>query len=218
MSESSNNMRDIVRQALESGDVVGWFEQVYQNAENGNFDAPWSVHTAYPSLVNWFKREKLRGEGKTALVTGCGEGDDAEYLAAQGYQVTAFDVSETAIKICEQRFPDSEVSYQVADLFALPNAWHNAFDFVLDNRTVQALPPHLTEKAIRAEAATVADGGLLLMLCWGRDDADERTGVPWPLSRGDLQSFIEAGLTQVNFEELGRHNGERRFRVTYRKD
>lgn len=38
-----------------------------------------------------------------AVVIGCGLGDDAEYLASMGYEVTAFDISPTAIAMCHTR-------------------------------------------------------------------------------------------------------------------
>ena len=47
--------------------------------------------------------------GKKALKIGCGLGDDAEYLTETGMEVTAFDISETAIRWCHERFPDSRV-------------------------------------------------------------------------------------------------------------
>lgn len=209
---------EMIQARLQQDDYTGWFEDVYRSTQAGQFSAPWSTHTPHPHLMSWFERETPNGTGHTALVAGCGEGDDAEYLAQHGYTVTAFDIAETAIQICEQRFPDSSVTYQVADLFALPEAWLNSFDFVLDNRTVQSLPPHLTEAAIRAQAATVAPGGTLLILCSGRDDDEPREGVPWPLSHQDLNLYVTAGLTEVRFEDLtSDDSGGRRFRVTYTK-
>ena len=50
-----------------------------------------------------------------ALIIGCGLGDDAEALAKLGFEVTAFDISTSAIAWCQQRFPDSTVNYLVAD-------------------------------------------------------------------------------------------------------
>lgn len=213
----SEDLRNMIRERIESGDFTGWFEQVYRGTKAGQFNAPWSVHAPHPHLVSWFEREKPDGAGKTALVAGCGEGDDAEFLAERGYRVTAFDISRAAIEICQKRFPESKVTYQVADLFALPEAWRNAFDFVLDNRTVQSLPPHLTENAIRGEASAVADDGTLLIICSGRDNAEPREGIPWPLSHDDLNLFVAAGLTETHFEELTTEKSGRRFRVTYTK-
>lgn len=57
-----------------------------------------------PSLVHWLV--KNLGEGLSAVVVGCGLGDDAEALAAAGFAVTAFDVSGSAIAWAKERFPN----------------------------------------------------------------------------------------------------------------
>ena len=48
-----------------------------------------------PNLSEWTDFRKVKAHGKRALVVGCGLGDDAEYLAEQGFSVTAFDISPT---------------------------------------------------------------------------------------------------------------------------
>ena len=70
----------------------------------------------------------VEGEGRSAIVIGCGLGDDAEALQQLGFQVTASDIAATAIDWCHQRFPNSNVNYRVADLFNLDPTWHAAFD------------------------------------------------------------------------------------------
>lgn len=208
--------RDPIRKRIDKGDFLGWFEDVYAKSQADGRIPPWTIEAPHPHLQKWAERENLQGAGKTAMVIGCGWGDDAEYLATLGFKVTAFDISETAIETCQQRFPESSVTYTVADLFALPDNWLGSFDFVLENRTVQALPPHMTEAAIHAEVDLIAPNGQILVLCWGRDENTERTGVPWPLAKSDLQTFIDAGLSETSFEELKTNNG-RRFRVVYEK-
>ena len=115
--------------------------------------------------------------GPRALIVGCGLGDDAEEAARRGYQVTAFDLSPTAIRDCRERFPGSAVDYQVADLFQLPVSWRLAFGLVAEIRTLQSLPLAQRADAARAIAATVRPGGWLFVHCLGRDD-DERGDRP----------------------------------------
>ena len=66
------------------------------------------------------KTNPFPATGKKALTIGCGLGDDAEQLAEWGFSTTAFDVSETAIRACRRRFPDSRVQYVAADLLQPP--------------------------------------------------------------------------------------------------
>lgn len=97
-----------------------------------------------------------------------------------GYRVTAFDVAPTAIARCRQRFPDSNVSYRVADLFALPEAWRAAFDLVVENRTPQSLPVDQRADAARAIAGAARTAGRAWVRCLARDE---------PLAGGPGRSF-----------------------------
>ena len=107
-----------------------WFEGVYSNANQQTNHIPWADLRSNPFLLEWLETIEPDTHNKSAVVVGCGLGDDAEELAQRGYNVTAFDVSATAVDWCRQRFPDSKVDYVVADLFNLSKDWH--FDFVLE--------------------------------------------------------------------------------------
>ena len=76
-------------------------------------------------------------------MVGCGLGDDAEYVSRFGYDTVAFDISESAVRLAQERFPGSTVHYRAADLLAPPAEWRHAFDLVVEIMTVQALPEHL---------------------------------------------------------------------------
>jgi len=83
---------------------------------------------------------KIKVAGKKAIVIGCGVGDDAEALSTFGYKVTAFDISQEAIKLCKNRYPESSVEYLVANLFDYPKVWRESFDVVYECNTIQVLP------------------------------------------------------------------------------
>ncbi|MGB7415990.1 MAG: class I SAM-dependent methyltransferase, partial [Thermosynechococcaceae cyanobacterium] len=132
----------------------------------------------------------------SALVIGCGLGDDAERLQQQGYRVRAFDVSPTAIAWCQQRFPNSEVDYTVADLLNLDPQWEPA-DFVFECRNTQALPLGVRSQAIQAIAKLVAPHGRLLVITRLRETEAAPDGPPWPLSESELSEFTTLGLHEV---------------------
>ncbi|MER3478526.1 MAG: SAM-dependent methyltransferase, partial [Leptolyngbya sp. ERB_1_2] len=132
-------------------------------------------------------------------------------------EVTGFDISESAIEWCRKRFPDSLVTYQVADLFALPEAWKSAFDFVLESYTIQAMPPEVRSQAIPKIAELVAGSGQLLVMCRGREPEQLLTTVPFPLTKAELAGFGQAGLSEVEFEDLSEPETVRRFRVLYKR-
>ncbi len=185
----------------QGADPTSWFEELYARADAGEAEVPWHKGAPNPRLVDWGPPD---GAGKRALVVGSGLGDDAEYVAARGYDTTAFDVSPTAIAMSERRFPDSPVGYVVANLLDPPAEWRHAFDIVVENITVQAMPPEYHAEASAGIAEFVAPGGTLLVLSAAREEDDAVTdGPPWPLTRAEIDAFvIGSGLEVVKIEEL----------------
>ncbi len=148
---------------------------------------------------------------------GCGLGDDAEKLAELGFKVTAFDVSPTAIEWAKQRFPQSNVDYQAADLFKLPAEWQGQFDFVLEIYTIQVLPLSVREQALQAIPPLLKTGGQLLLMCGAREHDTIPEGPPWRLSRQELTTLEDCGLTLVYEEDFVPDTGRRQFRMVYQK-
>src|ERR1700726_1908336 len=109
--------RELAAEYLQKGDPTGWFELLYKEAEQGQNVVPWADRGANPGLLDFWSVNPQPAQEKKALVIACGLGDDAQQLAAWGFETTAFDISETAIRIVTMRFPKSEVKYREADLF-----------------------------------------------------------------------------------------------------
>lgn len=217
MSDDKNKtVQDRIKASWDEGNPSGWFEGLYADAAKGEARVPWAFMEPNSLLVQWLDKKAIDGSGQTALVVGCGLGDDAEALAERGFQVTAFDISETAIQWAKERFPETSVSYQAADLFDTPEDWRGAFDFVLEIRTIQSMPHTVSDRAIAAIASFVKPGGTLLLSCMGRDPEQPRSGIPWPLSKQELAAFGENAMQEILFEDLVA-DGARRFRIEYRK-
>ncbi|KOV84451.1 bifunctional 2-polyprenyl-6-hydroxyphenol methylase/3-demethylubiquinol 3-O-methyltransferase UbiG [Nocardia sp. NRRL S-836] len=185
---------------LAAANPSGWFEDLYAEADAGTAAVPWDKTTPQPDLVTWAAGRD--GTGQRALVVGCGYGRDSEFLATLGFDVTAFDISPSAIAATRARFPDSRVSYEVADLLNPPAAWHRAFDLVVENMTVQALPVSLHAEATSRVASLV--GSTLLVLAVARDEGPEPDGPPWPLTPSEVLAFETDGLAA---RSVGRLNG-----------
>jgi len=209
--------RKLAKEYIDRGDALGWFEALY--AQRDVKVIPWADQKVNPNFEEWLVQKRIQGNGKKALKIGCGLGDDAERLAGLGFDVTAFDVSPTAIGWCKRRFPESKVRYLVHDLFNPPQEWERAFDFVLESYTLQVLPPDLRGRAIQCIADFVASVGTLLVIARGRKPEEPKGEMPWPLIREELEGFKAQGLKDVSFEEyLDREDPPvRRFRAEYRR-
>ncbi|WP_328474104.1 class I SAM-dependent methyltransferase [Actinoplanes sp. NBC_00393] len=186
------------RQIAAEGTPTGWFETLYAEAGAGRAEVPWDIPEATAHLREF---PLPPGEGRRALVVGCGNGRDAEHLAAAGYATTAFDIAPTAIELARSRHPGSPVDYVVADLLDPPAAWRQAFDLVLESNNVQALPTALRARAIPTVGTFVAPGGTLLVLA-AAAVARPGDGPPWPLTRAEMDAFASDGLRPLAVEHV----------------
>lgn len=205
--------RELARRHAAAGDPLGWFEALYQHA-GGDFDViPWADRVPNPHLTGWCERESLPRPASDVLVVGCGLGDDAEYLAARGADVTAIDLSPTAIEWCRRRFPSSPVDYRAADLLQFEGP---EFDLIVEIYTLQAMPLDLRAPAL---ARLVQLGREILIICRGRDESDPPGQLPIPLTRTDLAPLEAHGFSAISFEDFDDtfDPGQRRFRVFYRR-
>lgn len=220
MSETHRAIaREIAHEHLASGDPLGWFEDLYSRAGEDTSIIPWVDLEPNPNLIEWLNQHAVAGSGQ-AIKVGSGLGDDAEELARRGFKTTAFDISASAIAWSRKRFPQSPVSYIVADLFSAPIEWEARFDFVLESYTLQVLPPNLRAAAVRCIASFVTPGGTLLVITRGREPRESEGKMPWPLTKDELSLFEAQGLKEVSFEDYmdSEEPPVRRFRATYRRE
>lgn len=217
--QDRSKARELAKSSIERGEPIVWFEELYKLGESDSRVVPWADRKPNPHLVAWAEKSEVQGNRAKALVVGCGYGDDAEWLANKGFEVTAFDVSETAVSAARRRFQNSSVSYEVADLLRLPSDWQRQFDFVLEAYTLQVLLGELRSKAAASIASTVKD--TLLVIARGREENDSPGLMPWPLTKSDLKPILESrpDLTEVAFEDYfdNEKPPARRFVVEYRK-
>jgi len=219
MTDRRARARELAAEFVAKGDPTGWFEILYQEAEQGKGIVPWADHKANAHLNEFWKAHPLETAGRLALVIGSGFGDDAEEIATWGFQTTGFDIAKTAIAAAKKRFPNSAVNYVVADLFAPPPAWRHNFDFVFESNTLQALPALLRPPAAAKIAEFVKPGGSLLVIARGREKTEPEGQLPWPLTREEFADFVRAGLEEVSFEDFADPEPPwvRRFRVVYKR-
>jgi len=198
ISVDNNNFLDVKRTAEIAhinGDHLSWFETIYSDA-NGIIEAiPWANLIPNPNLLLWINaQDDNYFKNKKALIIGCGLGDDAIALSKLGMNVFAFDISETCIKWCQNRFPNSDVHWFVYNLLELPSSWKNNFDLVVEVHILQAVHSKIRNKLAKALSPLVRKDGNLI--CIGRkrtenDNTLKPTGPPWPLKKSWLIGQIE---------------------------
>ena len=222
--------RELAAEFNDRGDALGWFDALYKEAAGDNEKIPWADLEPNRFFREWAEKNELKGEGRTALVVGCGLGDDAVFLDDLGFEVTGFDISPTAIEWARKLHAERDIKFEVADLFDPPEEWRyspagsrrsGGFEFVLEVYTIQPLPLEMRERTIDAIASFVAPGGELVVVTRGREDDEEVVRVPWPLSRKDLTRFEVNGLMEESFDVMPDETDDEpapRFVVKYRRD
>jgi SAM-dependent methyltransferase len=116
-----------------------------------------------------------------ALDVGCGEGADAIWLARQGWEVVATDISSVALDRASQHARRSDpvaatrIVWRHADLLLTPPD-PDAFELV--TAQFMQLPPEPRSRMFTALATSVRSGGWLLVV--GHHLSDLSTGVHRP--------------------------------------
>lgn len=180
------------------GNPNGWFEEFYARAKGNIQKIYWADLKPNPLLIAWMESHKPT-TGMRAATIGCGLGDDAEAMSRHGYQVTAFDISHSAIEMCRKRYPDSKVEYIVADLFALPVEWQHRFNLVYECNTIQILNGPSRTQAISAISDLVAPVGEVIVSCRSRSIGAELDAFPVALDKNEIGSFKTADLIEIHF-------------------
>lgn len=191
--------RRLAADSIASGDDTGWFETLYAAAGQGTATVPWADLAPNRGLVSALAGVRSGGR---AIVIGCGLGDDAEHVASLGFATVAFDVSPTAVDAARRRFPCSTVEYVNADLLSPPHSWAGAFDLAVEVFTLQVLTGAARRTAFARIAQLVAPGGRLLVIAGARDEHDDPGQMPWPLTRAEIESFREYGLSDQSIADV----------------
>lgn len=122
---------------------------------------PWDTKAPKENVIAWHDQGVVHGD---VLDIGCGLGDNAIYLAQQGFTVTGLDISPTALITAERRAADAKVNirFAVADATKL-DGYTDAFDTVIDSGMFHCLDDDGKRRyAAAVHRATRADATLLL--------------------------------------------------------
>jgi SAM-dependent methyltransferase len=190
----------MVKEHQKNDDPTGWFDSIYKDAKGDYTKVFWADLEASPYLVTWVKENPINIKNKKACIVGCGVGDDAQALSELGFDVTAFDISPSAIELCKNRYPNTKVNYVLADLFDYPKEWFEDFDLVYECNTIQVLPGVYRKKARAAISSLLCKDGFLLVSCRSRNEGEKEDAIPFPLSKSEMNEFVQIDkLKELSF-------------------
>ena len=121
-------------------------------------DAPWERKGLHPAFAHWHGLGLLEA-GKLIYVPGCGRGEEPLALAKAGLNVTAIDLSPTAIDWQRARLLDAGLTAHLDAGDALAFRPDTPFDLYWEQTFLCAIPPKLREAYEAAAYAQLRPGG-----------------------------------------------------------
>ncbi|WP_305455855.1 class I SAM-dependent methyltransferase [Bacillus mycoides] len=182
-SETLHTQEDILKM-LDSllRPAVPFWNEFYTNREK---DVPFFANVPDENLVSYIQTEWISKE--KVLELGCGPGRNAIYLAKQGFDVTAVDLSIEGINWAKERALENgiEIQFVCESIFNLD--FQDEYDFVYDSGCLHHIPPHRRMNYVDLVKNSLKSGGYFGLTCFAAGDLDERNGseiTDWDVYRG----------------------------------
>jgi len=137
---------------------------------------PWDGHALSARMRNAIEGPGALPPGR-ALDVGCGTGDTSIYLARHGWQVTALDFVEAALKRARAKATAAgvDVAWMRGDATALQRSGvRGDFQLIVDNGCLHGLPDEGRDAYVREVTAVAAPDAVLLLA--GFSDNPRRRG------------------------------------------
>ncbi|MFI9212963.1 class I SAM-dependent methyltransferase [Streptomyces sp. NPDC053253] len=175
---------------------AGWWDGFYADRDK---PVPFFVAKPDENLVSYVEQGLVPVGGK-ALDLGCGPGRNALHLASLGFDVTAVDLSPTAIAWAEERAREAgaeNVGFVCGDAFVSP-ALDGPYDLVYDSGCFHHLPPHRRVGYLALLDRVLAPGGHFALTAFAAGEG----GMGSELPDADFyrRGKLEGGLAYTDTE------------------
>ncbi|TJZ52110.1 class I SAM-dependent methyltransferase [Streptomyces piniterrae] len=198
-----------------TADAAAWWDDVYADRSRA---VPFFVPKPDENLVSYVERGLIT-TGR-ALDLGCGLGRNAVYLASQGFEVDAVDISAAAIAWAEDRAREAgaKVRFHCGDALAPAGSeLDGPYDLIYDSSCFHHMPPHRRISYLGFLDRVLAPGGHLALTCFAAggmgselSDTDfyRRTGLRGGLFHGGLAyapeslRWIFSDLTEIELRRM----------------
>ena len=157
-------------------------------------------------------RAELLQNGQTALSVADGEGRNSVWLAEQGLNVTAIEISPVAVEKARRLATGRrvDVRFVVADTLAAdwpPVQLHNSFDWVI-GIFIQFVGPVERERQFAAMKQLTSPGGRVLLLGYPPKQLNFGTGGPSAVENLYTRQMLLTAFADWETEELVEYEDE----------
>jgi len=137
-------------------------------------------------------------EKGAALDICCGSGENAVYLAKQGFSCYGIDISATAINYAREKAAREAISCQLVPGNAIKLPYpDNNFTLVFDRGCFHSIPPRDRKTFIKGVHRVLKPTGKYLLLCFSSKD-HRSYQAPYSFSPKDIQRYFSS-LFQIHY-------------------
>jgi SAM-dependent methyltransferase len=180
------------------------FDSMYQGrsslAELYGDLTPWEIGEPQPSVIEIAESGQLAGE---VLDAGCGLGDNAFFLARQGFRVTGFDAAPTAVKRATERAAAMgiDASFVVADALELTD-FYGRFTTVVDSALYHCLDEESRRRYLAEVRQVLRPGGRLHLVCFSNTRVKRLSALNY-ISEEELRANLSDGWEITTLRPTG---------------
>jgi SAM-dependent methyltransferase len=153
---------------------AAWWDGFYADRDK---PVPFFVAKPDENLVSYVEQGLLPAGGKV-LDLGCGPGRNALHLASAGFDVTAVDLSPTALAWAEERAREAgaDIRFVCGDAFtAAPDG---PYDLIYDSGCFHHLPPHRRVSYLALLDRALAPGGHFALTAFAAGEGGMGSELP----------------------------------------
>ena len=165
-------------------------------------DLPWDIGYPDGRLMDLVAGWGLNKSGGKVLEVGCGTGSNALWLAEQGFQVTAVDISPAAVALAEERAKEQglECIFQAEDFLKGCSLEPKAFNFLFDRGCFHSVGQAEERRTFARQAASLlASNGIWFSLIGNKDQATQKKGPP-RMSVAEISAAVEEDFEILRLE------------------
>jgi SAM-dependent methyltransferase len=200
----------LMRQVFEGPALISW-EDAYK------INPPWDIGRPQPAFVEVVRKGELKKS--TTLDVGCGTGENALFLAENGFSAVGVDLSARAIEAAKAKASERKlnVDFRVANALAL-DFDSSSFDNVIDSGLFHTFNDMERIAFASAISRVLTANGGYFMLCFS-DKEPTNWGGPRRVTKAEIEAtfspFFNVNYIRDDYFATRIHNNGGRAYLTF---